>query len=155
MPSQSGRARTWLIVLAAIFAITLASAGYIAYRTRHADEILRAWIVKRLNEQFAGGVTLDSVHVQIFPQAKVIGHGLSIPQKVRTDLPPLIHIDTFTFNAGLSGLLRPKSHIDRVVLDIYAIAPADRQVLLMGRNDRGVPVGLNHVERRCLRTVWA
>jgi hypothetical protein len=127
MPSQSGRARTWLIVIAAIFAILLAGAGYIAYRARHADEMLRAWIIKTLSERFEGEVKLDSVHVQIFPLAEVTGHGLSIPQKTRTDLPPLIYINTFRFNVGLSGLLRPKSHIDRVLLDKMVITIPPRE----------------------------
>jgi len=127
MPSSSGRARTWLIVLAAVLAIILAGAGYLAYRARHADEMLRAWIVKTLSERFQGNVTLDSVHVQLFPQATVVGHGLSIPQRVRTDLPPLIHIDNFTFNVGLTGLLRPKSHVDRVKLDKMVITIPPRE----------------------------
>jgi len=129
MPSQSGRARTWLIVLAAVSTIILAGAGYLAYRARHADEMLRAWIVKTLSERFQGDVTLDSIHVQLFPQATVVGHGLSIPQRVRTDLPPLIHVDNFTFHVGLSGLLRPKSHVDRVMLDkmVITIPPREKK----------------------------
>lgn len=127
MPSASGRARTWLVVLGTIFAIFVAGAGYLAYKARHADETLRAWIVKALSERFEGDVTLDSIHVQIFPRPTVTGHGLSIPQKVRTDLPPLIHIDTFTFHVGLTGLLRPKSHIDRVLLDKMVVTIPPRE----------------------------
>jgi hypothetical protein len=87
------------------------SSSYIAWRARHVDEQTRAWIVRDLSRRFDSEVELGSIHLSAFPQLAAIGTNLTIRPHSHMDLPPLIQIQTFTFNLGFLGVFHAPRHI--------------------------------------------
>ena len=73
--------------------------------------------VAALNENFESQVALDELQVSIFPRPEVSGAGLALRHRGRTDVPPLITIDSFFANAGMWGLLRDPLHLREINLE--------------------------------------
>ncbi len=108
--------RNWVYLLAVVLMLVAGLAFFIKSRLRSIDETTRIWIVRELSQRFDSQVDLDELHVQVWPRMGVKGHGLTVHYRRRLDVPPLIRVVEFDFNAGLAGLLRPVRHIDSVVL---------------------------------------
>ena len=66
---------------------------------------VRNRVVSALEERFDANVELGVFQVSIFPRPEVWGEGLRVRYKGRTDVPPLISIESFSASAGLMGLL--------------------------------------------------
>ena len=66
---------------------------------------VRARVVAALEERFDAKVELAVFQVSIFPRPEVWGEGLRVRYQGRTDVPPLISIDSFSASAGLIGLV--------------------------------------------------
>jgi hypothetical protein len=81
------------------------------FRTRNIDDRTREWVVRELRNRFDGDVELQDLHVQVYPRMGVTGEGLAIRYHNRTDLPPMFHIERFSFNLGVLGILRAPRHI--------------------------------------------
>src|SRR5688572_780992 len=65
---------------------------------------VRDQAVTAMNDRFQSEVQLDALQVSIFPRPEVTGGGLKLRHNGRTDVPPLIKIDTYGASAGLFGL---------------------------------------------------
>jgi hypothetical protein len=111
MTSIVGLSRKWLKIGGAVFLLFAAAIGYLVWRTRDLDALTRKWIVNEISDRFNSQVELGSLHVTLFPHVGVIGQNLVIHFHDRTDIPPLIRIDSFRFNLGLLGILRAPKHI--------------------------------------------
>jgi AsmA-like C-terminal region len=118
-----------LLIFLAVVLVLFAAAGFLLRdRLRHADEYTRTWIIRELSQRFDSPVELDSLHVQVWPLMGVKGQGLTVHYHNRTDVPPMIRIGEFTFNAGLMGLFRPVKHISSVTISnmVLTFPPSDK-----------------------------
>jgi hypothetical protein len=70
-----------------------------------------------LNERFRSDVNLESLQVSAFPRPEITGGGLTLRHNGRTDVPPLIRIESYSASAGLWGLMRSPLHLKTVELE--------------------------------------
>jgi AsmA-like C-terminal region len=85
------------------------------------DNFVRLWVIRSLSQQFEGRVELRAVHVTGFPQLGVTGEDLAIHFDGHTDVPPLIHVDKFTFRLGVLAILRFPRHVSSVRIENMTI----------------------------------
>lgn len=113
--------RKWLLLLAVLLALTGSSAIYLAWRVRHMDNGIRQWVVRNLTRRFETRVELAGLQVTPYPSLSVTGQNLSIYYHGRTDLPPLIHVDTFRFNLKWAAIWKLPRHISSVEVESMTI----------------------------------
>jgi hypothetical protein len=118
--------RKWLFIIGAIFLALLVVSAFLYRRSRDLDDWARDWVVRALSERFASRVELESIHVSAFPEMAVTGENLAIHYHNRNDVPPLIHIQRFTFHLGFMGILRLPRHIRGVHIDNMTITVPPR-----------------------------
>ena len=111
--------RRILLVSCAIIAIAIA--GLAAWAVRSAPQ-LRGRVVDALNARFESQVALGSLDVDMFPKPRAAGTKLTLRHNGRTDVPPLITIDSFETNAALLGVLRTPVRLDRVEINGLAVS---------------------------------
>ena len=83
----------------------------------HATPAVRDTVVDALNSRFDSKVDLESLQVEIYPTPRVSGKGLVLRHNGRTDVPPLITMDTFDANASVKGLIRRPLHLKDVKIE--------------------------------------
>ncbi|MGB6886089.1 MAG: hypothetical protein WA748_19880 [Candidatus Acidiferrum sp.] len=104
--SQAGKiSRKLLIILGAVLLAFIAVGAIVSWRARHMDNFVRLWVIRSLSDHFQSRVELATLHVTGFPHLGVTGEDLTIYFHDRTDVPPLIHIDKFSFDLGVIALL--------------------------------------------------
>jgi hypothetical protein len=112
--SRSRIAFRWLIgliVLAGIFgALMLTSGGWLSPIAKR--EILRA-----ISRQYRSDVEIRSFDLSFFPHPHATGVGLTLREKGRTGVPPLITMRRFDADAGWLGLLFSPHRIRTVRLE--------------------------------------
>ena len=91
------------------------------------DNFVRLWVIRSLSQQFDGRVELRAVHVTGLPELGVTGEDLAIHFDGHTDLPPLIHVDKFTFRLGMLALLRFPRHVSSVRIENMTITIPPRE----------------------------
>jgi hypothetical protein len=111
----------WLVVLAACVLVFTAAGGFLAWRARHMDNFVRGWVIRSLSERFESRVELTSLRVTGFPSVGVTGEDLTIYFHDRADVPPIIHVDHFSFDLGLFAILRLPNHISRARMENMTI----------------------------------
>jgi hypothetical protein len=104
------------IILLTCAVIALLVAILAAWAVRSAPQ-LRERVVDALNERFESQLTLDSLDPSIFPKARATGAGLTLRHKGRTDVPPLITIDSFEASAPVFDLMRTPVHLENVAIN--------------------------------------
>src|SRR6202166_1285387 len=123
--SGKPRSRAWIVVLCIVL-LVLIPAALLYQRVRDVDDVTRDWVVRALSERFESRVELESIHVTAFPEMSATGEKLAIYYHNRTDVPPLIQIQQFTFHLGFMGILRVPRHIRGVHLDNMVISVPPR-----------------------------
>jgi hypothetical protein len=78
---------------------------------------LRTRLAAAVGERFGGTVEIESIRVSIFPRLRVAGDAVTVRHEGRTDVPPLIAIESFSADAGLLGLLGRTLRMRRVHLE--------------------------------------
>ena len=78
--------------------------------------------IAALNQRFRSEVALDSLQVSTFPRPEVSGAGLTIRHNGRTDVTPLVRIESFSASAGLWGLMRSPLRLKTVEVDHLEIS---------------------------------
>jgi len=118
------RRRRALLVPATLLVIVGAVLLSTAMRlTPHVRDI----VVTALNDRFDSKVALESLQVVAFPRPEVVGSGLAVRHRGRTDVPPLVAIQSFSSSAGLLGLMGTPLHLRTVELEGLTIyLPPDR-----------------------------
>ena len=117
MSVKSGR---WRIVAGVIFLLMIGG-GLLAWRARHMEPLLRGIVIAQLSDEFQSEVELRALHVRIFPRIGVVGEGLVLRHHGRTDIPPLLQTEQFSFESGIAGLLRLPQHIELVRMEKMTI----------------------------------
>ncbi len=77
---------------------------------------LRALLIETLSERMDSDIALEYFTVDTFPTVHITGTGLIIRHKGRTDVPPLVAIDSFTIEGGMYGLLSRPRHFRTITL---------------------------------------
>jgi hypothetical protein len=109
------RRRTWIIGgivvgVVATFGILLAAA-----QVPFSSDRLRERVESALAERLDSQVTLESLTLRLAPEIHIVGTGLTVRHKGRTDVPPLISIQRFVVHTGLLALAH--GHVSTVTLD--------------------------------------
>jgi hypothetical protein len=103
-------------VLIAFALLLIVGAILVSMATRMTPYV-RDRAIAALNERFDSEVALDSLQVSTFPRPEVNGGGLTIRHNGRTDVTPLIRIESFSASAGLWGLMRSPLRLKTVEVD--------------------------------------
>jgi len=83
------------------------------------SDTLRRRIVETLSTRLNSDVELGDLRLRVFPRLRAEGSKLIIRERGRTDVPPLISVDTFHVDADLIGLMRKRvAHVQLDGLDI-------------------------------------
>ncbi len=129
MALETGRKRNslgWIVVGVVVLLVFIIPAVLFYQRTKDIDDWTRDWVVRSLSEHFDSRVELGSIHVSAFPEMSATGENLTVYYHNRTDVPPLIHIQQFTFHLGFMGILRVPRHIRGVHVDNMVITVPPR-----------------------------
>jgi hypothetical protein len=94
---------------------------FVFLRTRNIEDRTRDWVVRQLQQRFNSDVELEELHVKLLPRMGVDGEGLSIRYHNRRDLPPMFHVQKFSFNLGVLGILRAPRHIAGIYVENMTI----------------------------------
>lgn len=113
--TRTARTLRWILLTATLL-LVVGSAVFLAWAMR-ATPYVRDRVLEALNERFASQVALESLDVSVLPRPRVTGTGLRLRHKGRTDVPPLISIDSFDASADIRGLLGTPLHLGTVALD--------------------------------------
>jgi len=112
------RRRTLLIVFTLLL---IAGAIFLSIATRMTPNV-RQRAVAALNERFKSDVDLATLQISIFPHPEILGTGLVLRHRGRTDVAPLIKIESYSASAGLWGLIHSPLHLKTVELDHLEIS---------------------------------
>ena len=112
------RRRTLLVVFTLIL---ICGAILLSIATRITPHV-RQRAVAALNERFKSDADLASLQVSVFPGPEILGTGLVLRHKGRTDVAPLIKIGSYSASAGLWGLIKSPLRLKTVELDYLEIS---------------------------------
>ncbi len=121
MSSESGPRRKWPYVAGTAIGLLAGLILFVFLRTRNIEDRTRAWVVSELQQRFNSDVELEELHVKILPRMGVYGEGLSLRYRNRKDLPPMFHVQKFSFNLGVLGILRAPRHIAGIYVENMTI----------------------------------
>ena len=121
MTAESSPRRTWPYVVGIAVGALAGVVLFVFLRTRNIEERTRQWVVGELQQRFNSEVELEALHVNLLPQMGVNGEGLSIRYHNRRDLPPMFHVQKFSFNLGFLGILRAPRHIKGIYVENMTI----------------------------------
>src|ERR1700726_3919542 len=124
--SEKPRSRAWIVVLGIILLVFIIPVEVVYQRVQDVDDVTRGWVVRALSERFESRVELESIHVTAFPEMSATGEKLAIYFHNRTDVPPMIQIQQFTFHLGFMGILQVPRHIRGVHVDNMVISVPPR-----------------------------
>ena len=112
------RRRTLLVALTLILVV---GAILLSVATRITPHV-RDQAVVALRERFRSDVNLASLQVSIFPRPEIQGTGLTLRHNGRTDVAPLIKLESYSASAGLWGLMSSPLRLKTVELDRLEIS---------------------------------
>jgi hypothetical protein len=114
--TRSG-SRKWLVVLVGFLLVVVVASGIFAWRARHMDDAIRLWVIRSLSDHFQSRVELTTLRVTGFPHLGVTGEDLTIYFHDRTDVPPIVHVDKFSFELGALAILRLPRHVSTALIE--------------------------------------
>ena len=103
--------RRSLIACGVILILFIAAAVTLTFTERGR---LREYLVTALSERFHSDVQIRDITVYVYPRVYVVAHGISLRFHGRTDVPPLMTIETLTLSANLRALLAETKHVAAV-----------------------------------------
>ena len=108
--------RTRISLLIALIGMVAAILIVAALSIPIRSETLKARVIALLTDELESEVTIDTLEGRVFPRVSVSGRGVTIRQKGRTDVPPLITIDEFEIRGSLRDLMQQPRHVSEVRL---------------------------------------
>ena len=129
-----GKRLSILLALAGVVAVVLVVIG-LSIPLRSAT--LKARVIALLTEELESEVTIDTLEGHVFPRVAVSGRGVAIRHKGRTDVPPIIAIDSFEIRGSLRDLMKEPRHVSEVRLQglRVTIPPGDDNDYDDGKTD--------------------
>jgi hypothetical protein len=127
MTDSPGAFRLWPYLLGIPLGVVAGLALFIYLGARHIDDRTREWVVRELSARFDGDVELRSLHVETTPRMQVTGEGLTLRYRHRTDVPPLIQVERFSFNLGVLGIVHVPRHIKGAYVENMVITIPPRR----------------------------
>ena len=133
-------------ILLAVLGVLIIGVVVLAAWAANATPYLRDRVVEALNQRFESQVALGSLEMSVLSQARAAGTQLTLRHNGRTDVPPLISIESFEASAPVLGLVRTPVHLGSVKLEGLAvrIPPGG---LNPGRHDQPDNAHVPHGER--------
>jgi hypothetical protein len=125
--TKSSFRRLWLFVAGAFALVFACLLVLIWLRAGAIENRTRAWLADQLSKRFESSVELQSLRVQISPTISIVGTGLMVRFHNRSDVPPMLLVKDFSFNLGLTGLLRAPRHISKMTVRDVVITIPPRQ----------------------------
>jgi len=119
------RVVTSIAVIGLLFLAGIVIALYALAPTLHL--IARKRTADYLRERFKSSVQFTDFHVSIYPRIHIIVNGLVMRHEGRTDIAPLIQIDTITVDATFGNLFTKRPIVSDVILDGLRINTPPRQ----------------------------
>lgn len=107
-----------LLVTVASLAVVIALLAVWASRSA---PLLRDRVVEAINTRFESQVSLESLEPSVLPRPRATGRGLVLRHNGRTDVAPLISIDSFDTSAPITGLFGSPVHLATVHIDGLAV----------------------------------
>ncbi len=97
--------------------LVLAGAAFVSIATRQTSHV-RDLVVEALNERFRSQVDLETLAVDAFPAPAITGSALRLRHNGRTDVEPLISIESYSASAGFWALaVAPPLRLNTVELE--------------------------------------
>jgi hypothetical protein len=127
VPADSRPRPKWPYVAGIIAGLLAGLILFVFWRTRYIENRTREWVVHELQQRFESDVELEELHVNLLPRMGVDGGGLSIRYHNRRDLPPMFHVQKFSFNLGVLGILRAPRHIAGIYVENMTITIPPRR----------------------------
>ncbi len=118
---MSRRKRLWLIILSSVGIGLVITGLVLTYYARRMEPMARDWIVQYLSEKFDSEVELKELKVSAIPRLHVVGKGVLLRWKHRTDIPPMIRLGEFSFQMKWGELLAPEKHITLIKLKDFEL----------------------------------
>jgi hypothetical protein len=150
--------RRILLISCAIIALGLG--GLTVWAARSVPQ-LGDRVVDALNARFDSQVALGSLDPDVFPRPRASGTKLILRHNGRTDVPPLITIDSFETTAALLDLLRTPVRLDKVAIQGLAVrmppgglnpgGKADGNTPHAPHPERPSPILIDRIEARSTR----
>ena len=120
--------RKWFLIIPGAFAfLFLLLAAYIFFWPHAIENHIRKAVTDALQDRFKSDVDLKALHIHLFATPNVVAEGLTLRYLGRTDVPPLIQIQKFTFRIGFLGMLTPVKHIALVRVQNMLISIPPRE----------------------------
>jgi hypothetical protein len=110
--------RRFLLITSALLGVALVGAAVWAVRSA---PTLRDRVVDALNARFESRLALGSLDPSMFPKPRAAGTALTLRHRGRTDVPPLITIESFDTSAGLVGLMQTPVRLETVRMQGLAV----------------------------------
>lgn len=108
------------IAAAVVLSVIVGVAAVVTWGVRATPQV-RDRLLAALNERFDSRVELASLEVALLPKARAAGTGFRFHRNGRTDVPPLITLESFEASASIPGLVRSPIHLSRVSLQGLSI----------------------------------
>jgi hypothetical protein len=111
--------KRWLWTLIGLSAALIVFVALLASTVPLRSDVLKQRIVDYLAVQLDSDVTLEDLSLRVYPRLRVEGIGLTIRDRRRADVPPLIAVKAFSVDADLVGVWRKRvSHVELRGLEI-------------------------------------
>ena len=127
MTQSATAVRIWPYLTGILLGVICGFALFFYLGARNIDDRTREWVVRELANRFDSRVELKSLHVDLTPRMQVTGENLTLYSRDRTDVPPLIQIESFRFNLGVLGIVHVPRHINGVYVENMTITIPPRQ----------------------------
>lgn len=118
----------WLLAPVSLAFLLLLVATYVYLWPERIEDRIRQSITQALSERFHSDVELKVLRIRAFSAPNVTGEGLVLRLQGRTDVPPIMQVEKFSFSVGLRALLQPVRHISllRVQGMLITIPPREK-----------------------------
>jgi hypothetical protein len=103
-----------LYTAAAVFFFVVAVGAFLALRFQ---PIAREYFITTLKKRYQSDVELGNLQISLYPTVRASGDNLVFWFNARHDLPPLVQIRRFAFEAGFFNFFRNPKHINHLVLE--------------------------------------
>lgn len=114
MPNRSSRIWKWLIGAGLLIATVALVLFYISFRLGPG---LRVRVIEIVRQKYQSDVELKSLELSLFPRVLATGEGLVLRHHGRTDIPPLVSIGKFSFEASISELVSGPKRVHKLRLE--------------------------------------